>query len=523
MLNEVSRTHNPAAPVVHALWMSSGLSCDGESVALTAATNPSLENLIHGIIPGMPKLIIHHPLLSYENGAEFLQAWFDAADGKLDSFILFVEGSIANEHINGEGHWSGFGVDARSGQPITTNEWVDRLAPMADAVVAVGTCATYGGIPAMRNNPTGAMGLPDYLGWSWKSRLGVPIVCIPGCPSQPDNMTETLLYLLLMLAGAAPPIELDEALRPKWLFRRTVHEGCNRAAFYEHGDFAKEYGSHKCLIKLGCKGPVVRCNVATRGWVAGRGGCPNVGGICIGCTMPGFPDRFLPFMDTPNLVKLSLVFPRFTYGPVLNMLRKQAIKRNSQEPAWRRQSDELISGYDPVWKTERAPRTLMHEKYSVGGREARFYEFSDTEHARVELDEGRIFLKWTTSLDVGEWLEALQAQLGLASALGLVIFRDERDLRGDLTWRETQALVEQGSRIPSLVRVDLGDMGLIWQEQVTSLRGLWEVGLEATYFDSALLRELIGATATPLVVGGLAQLLSEAQFVNYWDLGIGSS
>jgi hydrogenase small subunit len=503
--------------------MSSGLSCDGESVSITAATNPSLEDLIRGIIPGMPKLVMHHPLLSYENGAEFLQAWFDADAGKIERFILVVEGSIPNENINGEGHWAGFGADPESGQPITTNEWVDRLAPKADAVIAVGTCATYGGIPAMHNNPTGAMGLPDYLGWSWRSKEGVPIICIPGCPSQPDNITETMLYVTLMLGGMAPQIQLDEALRPKWLFERTVHEGCNRAAFYESGDFANDYGSPKCLIKLGCKGPVVKCNVATRGWINGRGGCPNVGGICIGCAMPGFPDRFMPFMDTPMLVKMSLSFPRFTYGPLLNMLRKQAIKRNSMEPEWRRPSDELMSGYEPAWEQEREPKKLFHEKYTVGGRQARYYEFSRSEYARVEIDDGRISIKWTSNFTAPEWLEAIQSEVSLDTALGLVIYGDEPDLRGDLTWRETQTLIEEGHRVPSLVRVDLGEVGLVWQEQLQRTPGLWEVGLEASFFDSALIRQLMVSTATPEIVNDLPQFLTEAQFVKYWDLGIGSA
>ena len=108
----------------------------------------------------------------------------------------------------------------------------------------------------MKNNPTGAMGLPDYLGWKWKSKAGLPVVCIPGCPAQPDNMTEMLLYLVLHLGGLAPAPELDDQLRPVSLFGRTVHESCNRAAFYEEGNFATEYGSdHRCLVKLGCKGP----------------------------------------------------------------------------------------------------------------------------------------------------------------------------------------------------------------------------------------------------------------------------
>ena len=188
---------------------------------------------------------------------------------------------------------------------MTTSEWLDRLTPKATAIVAVGTCATYGGIHAMAGNPTGAMGVPDYLGWEWKSKAGIPIVCVPGCPIHPDNLSETLTYLLYMATGQAPMIPLDDALRPKWLFGNTVHEGCDRAGYYEQGDFATEYGSPKCIVKLGCWGPVVKCNVPKRGWINGIGGCPNVGGICIGCTMPGFPDKFMPFMDEPPGGKLS--------------------------------------------------------------------------------------------------------------------------------------------------------------------------------------------------------------------------
>jgi hydrogenase small subunit len=503
--------------------MSSGLSCDGESVSITAASNPSLEDIIRGIIPGMPKLVMHHPLLSYENGSEFLQAWFDAEQGKLDPFILLVEGSIPNERINGEGYWAALGVDPETGQPITTNDWVDRLAPKAEAVVAVGTCATYGGIPAMKNNPTGAMGLPDYLGWQWKSKANVPIVCIPGCPSQPDNITEVLLYMALMLAGIAPMIDLDEALRPRWLFGRTVHEGCNRAAFYEHGDFADEYGSPKCLVKLGCKGPVVKCNVATRGWMSGKGGCPNVGGICIGCTMPGFPDRFLPFMGTSYVVRLSLNFPKFTYGPVLRMLRSQSIKRNSKEPDWRKPSPSLMSGYEPNWELDREPMKLVHEKYTVGGKEARYYELGKAEYIRVELDDDKISLNWTSPLNALDWMEAVQEHVKLESALGLVIFSDEIDLRGDLTWRETQSLLEDPARVPSLVRLDLGSVALVWQEQVPLSKGLWQVEYSAQYFDSALLRLLMISSASPKVLENLPQLLAEAQLVKYWNLGIGSA
>ena len=337
--------------VVHFLWLTSGLGCDGDSVAMTAATNPSLEDLLHGVVPGMPRVVIYNPMLAFETGEEFVAAFRRAAAGRLDPFVLVLEGSVPNEQINGEGHWSGFGVDPRTGQPITACEWIDRLAPRAAAVLALGTCAAYGGIPAMRGNPTGAMGLRDYLGAGWRTRLGTPIVNLPGCPVQPDNITETLLHMALHLAGVEERIELDEQGRPRWLFERTVQESCSRAGFAEQGEFAQTPADHRgCLVKLGCKGPVVKCNVPIRGWVGGVGGCPNVGGICMACTMPGFPDSFMPFMEPARLGVLAAQAARFTYGPVLGRLRRRAIRRHFEvEPAWREPGERLTSGYEPRW------------------------------------------------------------------------------------------------------------------------------------------------------------------------------
>jgi hydrogenase small subunit len=157
---------------------------------------------------------------------------------------------------------------------------------------------------------------------------------VPGCPVQPDNMTETILYLLNMVAGRAPMIPLDDALRPTWLFGQTVHEGCDRGGYYEQAEFASEYGSIQCIVKLGCWGPVVQCNVGKRGWMAGIGGCPNVGGICIGCTMPGFPDKFMPFMNQPpgSLLSSNAVA---TYGRAIHALRRFTQASLNKEPSWR--------------------------------------------------------------------------------------------------------------------------------------------------------------------------------------------
>src|SRR5262245_36765230 len=157
---------------------------------MTAATQPSLEDLLQGGLPWIPNVTLHNPFLDPKNGDEFLAPFHRAARGEMQPFILIVEGSIPNEHNKTDGYWAALGTDPATGQPITTCQWIDWLAPKAWAVVAVGTCATYGGIHAMSGNPTGAMGLPDYLGWQWKSKAGIPIVCVPGCPVQPDNFME---------------------------------------------------------------------------------------------------------------------------------------------------------------------------------------------------------------------------------------------------------------------------------------------------------------------------------------------
>jgi hydrogenase small subunit len=165
----------------------------------------------------------------------------------------------------------------------------------------------------------------------WRATASVPIVNLGGCPVQPDNITEALLYLLRQHAGTVPPIPLDEVGRPLWQFDSTVHEGCDRGGYYEQGDFAAEIGSRRCIVKLGCWGPVVDCNVPKRGWINGVGGCANVGGTCIGCTMPGFPDKFTPFMDEPPGARMSSSAV-LLYGRTVRALRMMTRRSMNAEP-----------------------------------------------------------------------------------------------------------------------------------------------------------------------------------------------
>src|SRR5882762_7229935 len=105
----------PALEHLDILWITAGLSCDGDTIAITAATQPSLEDILLGVIPGLPLVRLHNPVLAYE-----------ADEGKLDPFILVVEGSVPNEKNKEAGYWAAFGTDATTGQPITTCEWIDR-------------------------------------------------------------------------------------------------------------------------------------------------------------------------------------------------------------------------------------------------------------------------------------------------------------------------------------------------------------------------------------------------------------
>src|SRR5262245_15091094 len=115
----------PAIPELDILWITAGLSCDGDSVSITAARQPSIEDVVLGTIPGLPKVNLHNPVLAVKNGDTFLEPFHQAARGALGRpYVLVVEGSIPNEKLHGEGYWAALGVDSKTGQPIKTTEWI---------------------------------------------------------------------------------------------------------------------------------------------------------------------------------------------------------------------------------------------------------------------------------------------------------------------------------------------------------------------------------------------------------------
>ena len=283
---------------IHVIWLP-GQACTGCTVSLLNASHPSVLDLLTGFIPPAAGVTLdYHATIMLPWGEEAMKAVEAAERGELAPFVLVLEGAIPDESIaeKSGGYWCVIGEDEH-GKPVTLSERIDRLAKNAAAIVCAGTCASYGGIPHGKPNPTGAMGALDYLGKNWKSALGIPIINVPGCPSHGEHLAEVLAYAVLAVRDYLPLPDLDAEHRPKFLFEHTAHENCPRAGLFADGKNSHEFGEPYCMGTLGCKGAISHCDVPKRGFIDGIGGCPSVGSPCIGCTEPDFPDApFSPFL-----------------------------------------------------------------------------------------------------------------------------------------------------------------------------------------------------------------------------------
>jgi hydrogenase small subunit len=354
MANVAGATTSNGSGTVHVFWLS-GMSCDGCSISMIGATTPSIEDLSLASIPGVPRLVMHHPMLSDDAGSDFMQAYRDAADGTLGQpYVLVVEGSVPDDQaMDGAGHFAAMGLGSdwprsrgsgvAAEQPVKTSDWIWALAPGAVVTIAIGTCATWGGIPAAAGNVTRSMGLSDYLGKDYRSTRGLPVVNVPGCAPIGDNFMETLKELLRVGDAGKTVLEFDDLGRPMWMFGETVHRHCPKAGYYEEGVFAEEPGDNQCLVEIGCWGPVVQCNIVERGAINHMGGCMVAGGACIGCTMPGFPDKYSPFYKAPPGSFISGHASRTT-GAVIRRLRRISMANGNREPLWDNAGD-VASGW----------------------------------------------------------------------------------------------------------------------------------------------------------------------------------
>ncbi|MCD8491508.1 MAG: hydrogenase small subunit [Geovibrio sp.] len=164
-----------------------------------------------------------------------------------------------------------------------------KAAAGAAMVIAVGNCASFGGIPAAYPNPTGAKGVADLV-------KGVPVVNLPGCPMNCDNLTALIVHYLIF--GTLPA--LDNQLRPKFAHGKRIHDNCERRGHFDAGQYVEKWGDegHRqgwCLYKMGCKGPQTWHNCPTLRWNDGLSWPVMAGHGCVGCSEPGFIDTMSPF------------------------------------------------------------------------------------------------------------------------------------------------------------------------------------------------------------------------------------
>ena len=287
---------------MNVLWLQSA-GCGGCTMSLLCAETPGVFELLEDA--GIS--ILWHPALSEATGdevASLLQA-IEAQEVPLD--VLCVEGSIVLGP-KGTGRYH-----MLSGTGRAMLDWVKVLAPLARDVVAVGTCAAYGGITSAGGNPSGAIGLQydgslpgGALPAEFRSRSGLPIINVAGCPTHPDWVTETLLLLAADALGAD---DIDDFARPRFYADHLVHHACPKNEFYEYKASAKNLSEMGCMMEhLGCIGTqaVGDCNI--RPWNGG-GSCTRGGYPCIACTSPEFEEPKLTFTETPKLAGIPVGLP----------------------------------------------------------------------------------------------------------------------------------------------------------------------------------------------------------------------
>jgi len=173
----------------------------------------------------------------------------------------------------------------------TAADILREAAQNAAVVIAVGSCACFGGLPAADPNPTGARGVMDIVS-------GVPVVNLPGCPVNVVNVTATVVHYLTF--GSLPAV--DGLGRPLFAYGKRIHDNCERRPHFDAGQFVEEWGDegHRlgwCLYKMGCKGPETYHNCPTVRWNEGTSWPVMAGHGCIGCAEPGFWDRMTPFYE----------------------------------------------------------------------------------------------------------------------------------------------------------------------------------------------------------------------------------
>lgn len=266
--------------------------CTGCTESLLRTNHPGLAELILDLIS-----LDYHETLSAAAGYQIEKSLHDTMRDFKGKYVLVVEGAIPEK----DG-----GIYCKIGGR-TAIDILNETAEHAGAIIALGSCASFGGLPAAGPNPTGATGAPNIL-------KGKTVVTIPGCPSNPYNFLGVVLQYATL--GTLPA--LDAKGRPLFAYARTIHEDCPRRAHFDAGRFAEQFGdeNHRqgyCLYQLGCKGPATHANCSIQHFGDEVGAWPiGIGHPCVGCTEQALAFN-VPMHDT---VEIERPTGPDTYPPI---------------------------------------------------------------------------------------------------------------------------------------------------------------------------------------------------------------
>ncbi|MBL1257166.1 hypothetical protein [Methylocystis sp. Sn-Cys] len=300
-------------------WLQTG-ACGGDSLAILSAEAPSFEQLFASC--GIE--LLWHPSLSHAPMKRFDALIENIASGAQKLDILCVEGSVVTAP-RGTGLYDSYRGRARM-------EITRALARRANIVVAMGTCASFGGVHAASPNPADCIGLQfdretpgGLLPADWRAGSGLPVINIAGCPAHPHAMTQTLEAIAQDL-----PLALDPLNRPAAFFSTLAHQGCTRNEYHEYDVEDLELGGRACLFyNLGCQGPLTQAVCNSDLW-NGVNSKTRAGVPCFGCTAPNFP-RETDLFATAKIGDIPLRLPvgveRARYMAYKNLARAAAPAR----------------------------------------------------------------------------------------------------------------------------------------------------------------------------------------------------
>jgi hydrogenase small subunit len=269
------------------IWLSFQ-ECTGCTESITRADSPTLEDMIFNLV----SLDYHHTLQAV-SGIAAEEAREHAMKAHHGKYLLLVDGSLPPKETEYYSTIAG----------VSNYQMLEEAAKGAAAIVAIGSCAAFGGLPVASPNPTRAVSVRDVI----KDK---PVINVPGCPPIPVVMTGVLAHYLTF--GKLP--DLDHLGRPKVFYGETIHDRCYRRPFYEQGKFAKTFddeGARQgwCLYELGCKGPITYNACATVKWNFHTSFPIESGHGCLGCSEPGFWDKgsFYKPLSTGELSKATTI------------------------------------------------------------------------------------------------------------------------------------------------------------------------------------------------------------------------